>query len=133
LHQAARGSFAVLPEKADFPSGAEENPVAAEDVQVHDSWTTATLRAPRDGLAVVLDPWFPGWSATVDGNRAPLLRANYAFMAVRVRAGRHVLRLSYFPRRLWPGLAIALLAAAALAVLLKVAARRVDTGSPGGY
>jgi hypothetical protein len=133
LHQAARGSFAVLPEKADFPSGAEENPVAAEDVQVHDSWTTATLRAPRDGLAVVLDPWFPGWSATVDGNPAPLLRANYAFMAVPVRAGRHVLRLSYFPRRLWPGLAIALLAAAALAVLLKVAARRVDTGSPGGY
>ncbi|HEX9576837.1 MAG TPA: YfhO family protein [Myxococcales bacterium] len=133
LHQAARGSFAVLPEKADFPSGAEENPVPAEDVQVHNSWTTATLRAPRDGLAVVLDPWFPGWSATVDGNPAPLLRANYAFMAVPVRAGRHVLRLSYFPRRLWPGLAIALLAAAALVVLLKVAARRVDTGSPGGY
>jgi uncharacterized membrane protein YfhO len=105
----------------------------AESVQVHASWTSATIRAPRDGLAVVLDPWFPGWSATVDGAPATLLRANYALMAVPVRAGQHTLRLAYFPTRLLPGLAIAFLAAAALVALLKLTSRRVDTGSPGGY
>jgi hypothetical protein len=133
LQKASRGLLAILPEKADLPSGPEVDALPAESVQVHASWTSATIRAPRDGLVVVLDPWFPGWSATVDGAPATLLRANYAFMAVPVRAGQHTLRLAYFPTRLLPGLAIAFLAAAALVALLKLTSRRVDTGSPGGY
>jgi uncharacterized membrane protein YfhO len=95
--------------------------------------TRATLTAPRDGLAVILDPWFPGWSATVDGVAAPLYRANYAFMAVPVRAGPHEIQLVYSPARLLPGLLIAALAAALLAGLCIRLRRRVDTGSPGGY
>jgi uncharacterized membrane protein YfhO len=57
---------------------------------------------------VVMDPWYPGWRAEVDGQRAPLLRADYAFMAVPVPAGRHEVVLRYRPATLVPGLACVL-------------------------
>jgi hypothetical protein len=133
LSGAADGAFAILPQAIGSPSSAEGPPVPATETRVYSSSTVADVDAPREGLVVVLDPWFPGWSATVDGAPAPLLRANYAFMAVPVHAGRHTVRLSYFPRRFLPGLALAILAAAALVTLLKLASRRVDRGSPGGY
>src|SRR5205085_110224 len=82
LARAAQGRVAVLSEPLDEPAGTESVPVAARSIEVRVNSVEATLDAPRDGLAVVLDPWFPGWSATVDGARAPLVRADYAFMAV---------------------------------------------------
>jgi hypothetical protein len=77
------------------PSGAPEGPVPAADVKVEARSLSATVSAPRPGLAVVLDPFFPGWSATVDGVPAPVVRADFAFLAVPVPEGRHALRLRY--------------------------------------
>ena len=130
LVRAARGEVAVLAE----PLGALESrgqhaPVAASDVAIRTNSLQATLDAPDDGMAVVLDPWFPGWRATVDGAQVPLVRADYLFMAVPLRKGRHILNLVYFPDRLLPGIAIALLASALLLMLV----RRVDSRSPRGY
>ena len=69
--------------------------------------TELRVEAPADGLVALQDPWFPGWSVEVDGEEAPLLRANYAFMAVPVKAGAHVVRFSYFPTTLpWALLSI---------------------------
>lgn len=62
--------------------------------------TELQLEAPADGLVALQDPWFPGWSVEVDGKPAKLLRANYAFMAVAVSAGAHVIRFRYFPTTL---------------------------------
>ncbi len=125
LLQAARGDVAVLaPEalSAGFPQpGPREGPVAAERVAVEGDLLTATLVAPRSGVAVILDPWFPGWSATVDGAPVPLVRADYAFMAVPVSAGRHALRLTYRNREVGRG---ALVAAATLTLLLTTLAAR---------
>lgn len=70
--------------------------------------TRVTVDAPVPGLLVVMDPWYPGWRAEVDGQRAPLLRADYAFMAVPVPAGRHEVVLRYRPATLVPGLACVL-------------------------
>jgi len=94
---------------------------------------TATLTAPADGLVVLLEPWFPGWRATLDVAPAPLLRADFLFMATPVRAGPHTLRLAYLPDRLLPGIAIAIVAAALLVLLCKLTMQRVDTRSPGSY
>jgi len=59
---------------------------------------TVNARFPRPGLLVLLDNHFPGWEAFVDGEPAPILRANYAFRAVGVPAGPHVIRFTYRPR-----------------------------------
>ncbi len=137
LVEAADGTLAVLPEApSDLIGRTSETArpaVPATRTSVWSNSLEADVEAPADGLAVVLDPWFPGWSATVDGTPARVLRADYVFMAVPVKAGRHVLRLTYFPRRLLPGIAIAILAAALLVLLCKIAMRRVDSGSPRGY
>ena len=134
LHRAALGNEAVLAEPLDWPNGEPAGPLDAQDVEVRTNRLRATVRAPRDGLVVVLDPFFPGWTARVDGAPAPLLRANFAFEAVPVKAGVHTLELSYFPDRLLPGVGVALVAALLLFVLLrKESMRRVDTPGTGGY
>jgi uncharacterized membrane protein YfhO len=52
---------------------------------------------------VLADTHYPGWFATVDGQSEPLLRANYAFRAVRVPAGPHTIVFDYRPRSLAVG------------------------------
>lgn len=132
LLEAARGDVAVLaagdPAAPAFgPDGARAGPVAAEAVRVHGGEVEATLEAPRDGVAVVLEPWAPGWSAALDGAPVPITRANYAFMAVPVEAGRHALRLTWRDEETPRGAAVA---AAALALLLAALAWR-RAGAPG--
>jgi hypothetical protein len=133
LVHAATGAWAVLPEAIAQPSGTPAPPVPAERVEVRANEVVARLTAPADGLAVLLEPWFPGWRLTIDGTPAPLLRADFLFMAAPLKAGDHTLRLTYFPARLLPGAGIAMLAAALLFLLCKLAMHRVDTRSPGGY
>jgi hypothetical protein len=44
-------------------------------------------RASSPGFLFLSDQFYPGWEASVDGAPTPILRANYAFRAVRVPAG----------------------------------------------
>jgi hypothetical protein len=55
----------------------------------------AELNEP--GIVVLVDSYDPGWAVTVDGQPAPLLRANVAFRAVKVAAGKHVIEHVYRP------------------------------------
>ena len=124
LQEAARGDRAVLAPGTVLPlagAGAPAGPVAASEVRALGGLIEATLTAPRDGVAVVLDPWFPGWRATLDGAAVPLARADYAFMAVAVPTGRHQLRLEYHPTQLRRGV---LVGAGTLALLLGALAWR---------
>jgi uncharacterized membrane protein YfhO len=69
----------------------------------------------RAAVVVLADAYDPGWRASVDGEAAALLRANIAFRAVAVPAGRHVVELAYRPGAVVRGL---LVSAAALAATL---------------
>jgi len=60
----------------------------------------------RDGHVVLVDSYDPGWKATVDGESAPVLRANAAFRAVRVAEGRHVVEMVYRPMSMMAGAAL---------------------------
>jgi hypothetical protein len=57
------------------------------------------------GMLRLLESWAPGWSARVNGRRAPVYRADYLFMAVPVPEGSVVVELEYRPPMLLPGLA----------------------------
>jgi len=66
----------------------------------------AVLSQP--GYVVLVDTFDPGWKATVDGRATPVLRANVAFRAVPVAAGRHEVMLLYRPASVFWGLGISL-------------------------
>jgi uncharacterized membrane protein YfhO len=62
----------------------------------------------NDGVAIAVDsqlggvlvlhaPYYPGWIATVDGKRMPILRADVLFRGVEVLPGRHLVRFAYQP------------------------------------
>jgi hypothetical protein len=70
----------------------------------------AEVEAAQPSLVVVSQTYFHDWRATVDGRPAPLLRANVAFQAVQVPAGRHRLHLFYHDRAFETGAAVSLCA-----------------------
>ena len=51
----------------------------------------------RPGYLVLSEVWFPGWLATVNGEFAPLWRANYTLRALAVPSGELDVRLWYAP------------------------------------
>jgi hypothetical protein len=64
-----------------------------------------TTRAP--GLLVVADTWMPGWHATHNGRRVPILKGNRAQrVIVLAGAGRHEVILRYEPPGLLVGRAV---------------------------
>src|SRR5690606_23857854 len=40
----------------------------------------------------------PGWTATIDGNETPIVRADVLLRAVKVRPGEHEVRLTFKPK-----------------------------------
>ena len=85
------------------------------------------VEAERAGYVVLADAFDPGWRATVDAAAAPLLRANVAFRAIAVPAGRHVVEMVYRPRAVSLGLALTLLTMALVAVAAATRSRAVAT------
>ena len=55
--------------------------------------------SPDGGWVVLNDVWHPWWTATVDGQSTPILRANVLFRAIEVPAGRHRVTLTFTPLR----------------------------------
>ena len=70
------------------------------------------MESNSPGYLVLLDSYYPGWHAYVDGKEARILAANYAFRAVEVRAGKHRVEFLYRPRSFYAGLSVTGLAIA---------------------
>ena len=83
----------------------------AEIVNYTDNAVEIDVDAPRAGIVVLHDLFYPGWEARVDGHKQPVLRANILFRGVEVPAGRHHITFSFRP------LSLTNLAAAASTVL----------------
>ncbi len=64
----------------------------------------ATTAQP--GYVVLTDSWYPGWNAFVDGQPAPLYRADVLFRAVRIEPGTHTLVFDYRPMSFMLGAAV---------------------------
>ncbi|HEX7617449.1 MAG TPA: YfhO family protein, partial [Verrucomicrobiae bacterium] len=70
----------------------------------------AEIEAAEPSLVVLSQTWYHNWRAYVDGHETPLLRANHAFQALQVPAGRHQIRLAYEDRAFETGAAVSIVA-----------------------
>jgi Bacterial membrane protein YfhO len=85
------------------------------------------VESMKPALLVVAEPWYPGWSASVDGSTAPCVPANAWMRAVPVPAGKSEVVLVFRSTYLLTGATISLLALALIALLL--VRRRSVSGS----
>lgn len=69
-------------------------------------------------LLVLAEPWYPGWSARVNGKAAPCLPANAWMRAVPVPAGQSQVELVFHSTHLVEGALLSLLALATIVLLL---------------
>jgi hypothetical protein len=73
------------------------------------------------GYLVLADADYPGWRAAVDGQPAPIRRADLYFRAVELQAGQHQVVFRFEPEPVRWGLAVSLAAWATLALAVPLA------------
>ena len=59
---------------------------------------TYDVNSGKGGVLVFSEIFYPGWTATVDGEPVELGRVDYVLRAMNVKPGRHEVVLSFFPK-----------------------------------
>ena len=59
---------------------------------------TYDVQSDKGGIVVFSEIYYPGWTATIDGQPAELGRVNYILRALNVKAGQHQVELSFHPK-----------------------------------
>lgn len=85
--------------------------------QQHGTSITIHTSCAGSSYLLIRQAWYPGWRATVDGQRVPIYRADIAFQAVAVPAGQHQVHIWFEPASLELGEGISVFAVLALASL----------------
>jgi hypothetical protein len=77
-----------------------------EFVRYESNEIVLAVETPASGWLVLSEVYYPGWQATVDGEPADVLRADYAFRAVTLPPGEHIVEMTFAPWTWQVGLAV---------------------------
>ena len=83
---------------------------------------TYEVNSGKGGVVVFSEVYYPGWTATIDGEPTELGRVNYILRALNVKPGKHEVVLSFFPKSVDTTETIAYTAYAILILVLAGAA-----------
>ncbi|MFI5265792.1 MAG: oligosaccharide flippase family protein [Chloroflexota bacterium] len=105
------------------------SPAAGEGKITTYTGRKVAVQAAGPGLLVLTDNNFPGWKATVDGQPADVMTADYAFRGVPLPPGQHTVEFNFAPTSLLVGglisaLSLALIVVAGAAYAWRAFARR---------
>ena len=84
------------------------------------SMVKLAVDSSRDGLLVLGDQYYPGWSATVNGDDARVFATDVALRGVFVRAGHSTVEFHYRPATFTVGIVLALAGVIAAVLFLVV-------------
>ena len=59
---------------------------------------TYEVNSGKGGVLVFSEIYYPGWTATVDGEPVELGRVNYILRAMNIQPGKHQVELAFFPK-----------------------------------
>ena len=105
------GKIVVLPEEArSIVTVTNQTNARVLNSQFGIQSVNAEVEAAEPSLVVVAQTYYHDWRAFVDGHETTVLRANYAFQAIQVPAGRHQIRLVYKDRAFEIGAAVSIIA-----------------------
>jgi hypothetical protein len=82
---------------------------------------TYDVKSVRGGVVVFSEIYYPGWTATIDGEPVELGRVDYVLRALTVTPGQHQVELSFFPKSLDITESVAYASFGLLAILLVLA------------
>jgi hypothetical protein len=94
-------------------------PAATDAVHVRENGVNSLryqVTSSGAGWLVIPNSWDAGWQATVNGQKANVLKANYAFQAVAVPQGITEVQLRYRPCGFLPGAVLSVLTFLALSI-----------------
>ena len=77
-----------------------------------------TIESEQGGVVVFSEVYYPGWTATIDGEEAEVGRVNYVLRALRVPAGKHEVVMQFRPTTETTTTAIAYVAFLLVAVIM---------------
>lgn len=77
-----------------------------------------SVSSDAGGVIVFSEVYYPGWTATVDGNPVELGRVNYLLRAINVAPGKHNVELMFYPKSVSTTETIAYIAYAVLILAL---------------
>lgn len=83
---------------------AEPEPAIVEITEYGANRVVLKAAAQRPSTLVLLDSFYPGWRATLDGRDVPIRRVNYVFRGVEISSGNHHLVFEYCPQSFYAGL-----------------------------
>jgi len=100
------------PEEKGFVTVTNQTGAKILDSKFTDQSVEIEVEAAEPSLVVIAQTYYHDWAARIDidGWRPPLLRANVAFQAVQVPAGRHKIHLFYEDRAFQTGAGISITA-----------------------
>ena len=79
--------------------GIEQDTLSVVNIKAYEpNQLTYEVNSGKGGVIVFSEIYYPGWTATVDGEEQELGRVNYVLRALRVKPGKHEVVLSFFPK-----------------------------------
>ncbi len=115
-------SFVVLEGEATALEACEDEaePGSARIVEDRAERMVIAVDAAKAAVLVQTDTWYPGWTATVDGEPVGVRRADFLFRGIPVPAGRHEVVLEYKPGWMgwaWGGVVVGVVVLVGLGVV----------------
>ena len=109
--------------KAQLGDGVAQDTLSMVTIKSYEpNQLTYDVNSGKGGVVVFSEIYYPGWTATIDGEPAELGRVDYILRALNVKPGKHEVVLSFFPKSVDTTETIAYLAYGILILVLAGAA-----------
>lgn len=103
-------------------SNAQGNVSQVELVSYAPNKLKYNVSSEKGGVVVFSEIYYPGWTATIDGQKADLGRVNYILRALNVEKGKHTIELTFDPQSVHTTETIATVSFAVLLILIALIA-----------